>query len=866
MKKSGFDFCNTPGCKTRNFFGRDTTAAAILLLALVLAGSSLASDAPRLNFANQLNPVPRPYKNRADVTTRTSVYFEVIVPDSNGEEGKIATDQTTAVLIPAGGGPVPVLLPGGVFAPGFEGEIIEGIDSGDFNGDAVYVASDRTLDPARTYTVEVYAETRDGVPINPSLDSWSFTTRPVIENPAVSWDVDLGGPTVHWEGWFFSGLLKPDFDTSRLFDQLDSYVLMDSVNAINPDAWSLQRDWPLTSDYWHNGVFDGNPNPVREIETRQIIWIGNDGDQTLLQVTDLEEGPLYGIPPDRPLSGDYFPGDVITVADREKFETATIVAVDDSLKIAAVTKLENPPSSWILDYPGSHPPDIPETPDNFTLPLCYLRKFDPIGTQVYYWTRIDDEWDIVHGQHGRRLQVNLSYVPLDLAREPVPGSIGGHGSISPPKNYLQWHDFVRELTFHLIDRYGEPVTDFYYSVGNENNFIGHFWSGTKNEFYEFYDYSVNAFLTAFEDRGLDAERVQVGGIEAAWLGGRTWTQDAYYHCSGAVNKPGGGIAEQNFVCANPEFDDKLSERVARLCGEYSGKGSPLDFVSMHEYRHASEAVEDMTWLRDKALAIDPDYYDSLNVTSFECTPDWIPRPDPASGRIYEGNGYFPTWCADWIGRMIIEAEADPRYARHEAVLTVWPFDYNGQGLSSVTGLIRVDDNGDGEEDRIVTIRKGIFNFIELLAHMNRNLDALQPQSIEGIRFGGFRSVAPERHGILLYSHDKYDTESSEETEFTVQLSLDRIPWSAVTVRRWRVDRDHSSPYHAYQALPVKPVYDPEDVVQLQETDDLVEDAPPANRLAPYGHLDLEIPLRVNGVTFLELSEWKRPFKIQKQPL
>ena len=851
-------------CFSTLFIIMATACTLFMFLSAAAVKTVSGSEPPKLNFRDEVNPVPRPYKNRTDVTSWTSVYLEILVPDSNGGAGKIDSDLTTVTLVPEGGNPVPVLLSGGIFTPGFDGEVMQGIDSNDYNGDAVYVTSARTLDPARRYTVEVYAETLDGVPIDPSCDSWSFTTRPVIEDPTVDWEVDLAGPTVHWEGWFFTGILKPDFNTSRLFDQLDSYDMMDTVNAINPDAWSLQRDWPLTSDYWHNGIFDGNPNPVRERETRQVVLVVNAGDRTLLRVTDLEEGPLYGIPPGRPLSDDYNEGDIVTVADREKYETAEVRGVVDSLNVVVITKLDNPPSSWILDYPGSHPQDLPDTPDNFTLPLCYLRKYDPVGTPVYYWTRIDDEWDIVHGRHGKRLQVNISYVPLDLAREPVPADPGGHGSISPPKNYLQWHDFIRELTFHLIDRYGEAVTDFYYSVGNENNFIGLFWSGTKDEFYEFYDYTTNAFLTAFEDRGLDADRMHLGGIEAAWLGGLTWTRDALYHCSGAADKPAGDIAEQNFVCADPDFADRTADRVARLCAEHDGKGSPMDFVSIHEYRHASLAVDDLTWIRDKALEIDPVYYDALNVTSFECTPDWIPRPDPASGRMYEGNGYFPTWCADWMHRLVAEAGNDPRYARHEAVLTVWPFDYNGQGLSSVTGLIRVDDDGDGEEDRIATIRKGIFNYIELLAHMSRDLDALPARTLEGIRFAGVRSAAPDRHGILLYCHDKYDTESSEETEFVVRLSLKRIPWPAVTIKRWRVDRDHSSPYHAYQGLPEKPLYDPEDVIPLEESDDLVEDGPPCNYQTPLRRLDLDVPLRVNGVTYLEISEWEEYLKIDRK--
>jgi hypothetical protein len=833
--------------------------AAIVFFPWIVLGSSPAAAAsfpPRLNFVDRVNPTPRPYQGRADVTTRTSLYFEVVVPDANGPLGKVNTDSITATLYPQGGDPVPMLLPGRVFASGFSGKIFPGIDSGSDNGDGVYIVPAVPLDPARSYTVEVYAETLDGVPIDPAFDSWSFTTRPVISDPTVRWSVDLAGPTVSWRGWFFSGLVKPNFDTSRLFDQLDSYDLMDAVRAANPRAWSLQRDWPLTSDYWHNGVFDGNPNLVRERETRRIVAIENRGNRTLLTVADLEEGPLYGIPPNRPLGDDFHVGDRVTIADREKYEVAEVRGVDEQARIVKVTQLATAPSQWVLDYPGSHPPDDPATPDNFTLPLCYLRKLDPVGTPVYYWRRLDDEWDLVHGQHGRRLLVNFSYTPLDLSSKPVPAHPGGHGSTSPPKDYLQWHDFVRQVVFHLIDRYGPAAQDFLYSVGNENNF-SIFWSGTKDQFYELYDYTVNAVLTAFEDRRLDPNRVQVGGIEAASLGGVGWIRDALYHASGAADKPGGGIAEQNFVCADPRFEGKRAARVSALCAAHGGKGSPLDFVSIHEYEHAHRAASDLEQIRNDALAMDPVFYDRLMVDSFEATPDWIPRPDPASEAMYEGNGYFETWCADWIHRLVSRAESDPRYAQHEATLTVWPFDYNGDGITSVTGLIRVDEDGDGDQDRIATIRKGVFNFLELVARLGPDLDALPERVVEGIRFGAVRSAAPDAHRILLFGHDLYDTESNEETEFTASVALSNVPWPAVTVRRFRVDKDHSSPYRAYQSLPERGnngLYTPEEVAPLEASDDLVEDGPPQEFDAPGGLLDLSVPLRVNGVGLVEIRE------------
>ncbi|MBP7149783.1 MAG: hypothetical protein KBD01_19835 [Acidobacteria bacterium] len=830
---------------------------AVSLSAALACGFALAaSQPPALHFEDNIfnrphvNTYPRPFRNRTNVTTATTFYFEVLVPDVNGDAGKVDPDSITATLRPASGAPIPMLLANRQFAAGFSGQVISAIDSGDWNGEAVYIVPAAALDPARTYTIEVYARTLDGLPIDPAQDSWSFTTRPSLADPSVSWSIDLASPTVRWEGWFWSGLLKPNFDTSRLFDQLDSYTLMDGVRASNPDAWSLQRDWPLTSDFWHNGVFDGNPNPVRERETRRVTAVNHVGTGTALTLADIEEGPLYGIAPNRPLSLDYHPDDTVTIADRSKSEQTQVLSVDDALHRVIVRRLST--TAWDLNYLGSHPADNPETPDNFTLPLCYLRKYSPAGTLRYYWARIDDEWDIVHGQHGRRLVVNFSFVPLDLSRTPVPARTGGHGSISPPKNYEQWHEFVRQLVFHLIDRYGPATQDFYFSVGNECNFSS-FWGGTNDEFYEYYDYTVNAVLTAFEDRALDASRVIVGGIEAAGLGGNSYIKDALYHCSGAAARPGGGIAEQNYVCANPAFAGKRAARVQALCDAFGGKGSPLDFVSIHEYEHTHVAVADMTQIRDDALAMDPAFFDRLNITSFEATPDWIPRPDPASRAMYLGNGFASGWCADWMQRMVARAMTDARYARHESILTVWPFDYNGDGISAVTGLMRVDDDGDGTEDRISTIKKDIFNYVALQAKLGRDLAALPDRDVSGIRLAGVRSVTPRSHAFLLYAYDNQDTESREPAAFAAHLSLTGVPWPVATVRTSRVDRDRSSPYRAYQALPKKNLYRPAELAQLEASDELVEVGPPQDLPVSGGALEIETGLAVNGIALVEIT-------------
>ncbi len=837
----------------------ETLAKVSTALCVVALGGAAparaASAAPHLKFDGAVfgrplvNTVPRPWTGRTNVTTATSVYFEVLVPDANGAAGAIDPGSITATLRPDGGAPLPMLLAGQLFAPGFSGRVFTGLDSGADNGVGVFVVPAAPLDASRKYTVEVTASTADGVPIDPAQRSWSFTTRAALDGAPFAWTVAAGTPPLRWQGWFFDGIGKPTFDSSRMFDQHDSYVLMDAGRKRNADVWALQRDWPLTSDYWNNGFFDGNPNPVRERETRRITQVQTLANRTVLTVADLPEGPLYGIAAGRPLAADYHAGDLVTIADRTKSETATVQSVDDVQHKVTVSRLVN--ASWTLNYPGSTPADDPDTPDNFTLPLCYLRKFIPAGTQVYYWRRIDDEWDQVHGDFHRRLIVDFTYTPLDLARTPVPASTGGHGSTSPPKDWLAWHTFVRALTLHLIDRYGAAAADFLYSVGNENNFTL-FWTGTKNEFLAFYDYTVNAVLLAFEERGFDTAAVKVGGVEAAGLGGRAWTADVLWHASGAANKPAADIAEQNFVCADAAFATRTAARIRAQCDAWGGRGVPLDYVSLHEYETSAQGVQDLLEVRDDALAIDPLFFDALSVDSFESGPDWVPHTDPASRAIHIGDGYFPSWCADWSARLIERAWSDARYARHHAVLTVWPFDYDAQGIQSVTGLFHVDDDGDGTADRIATVRKDVFNLLEVQARMTRDLVPLPAQTRAGVRAGGWLSPGPAAQRVLLYAHDGNDTGSEEAAPLTARVTLTGLPWRRVTVNRWRFDRD-TGPYAAWRALPQKSLYRPAEIAALEAADDVVLDGAPVDAEAPGGVLTIDAPLLVNGVTFLEVT-------------
>ena len=121
---------------------------------------------------------------------------------------------------------------------------------------------------------------------------------------------------------------------------------------------------------------------------------------------------------------------------------------------------------------------------------------------------------------GLRPVVELSFMPRDLASDPGKTVFDYRAIVSPPHDWDRWEELVRELTAHLVDRYGtEEVRRWAFEVWNEAN-LDVFWSGTRDEYLRLYDVSVA--------RGeVGRCRARVGGPASA---AGKWVDDLLAHC------------------------------------------------------------------------------------------------------------------------------------------------------------------------------------------------------------------------------------------------------------------------------------------------------------------------------------------------
>ncbi len=764
----------------------------LLMLAAVSAAHVTAAEIRVQRTPADPYGAPRPAPGQQHVPLRTSFYIDLAAVGDKIDDD-VLPETVTIELQPAGQQAATLLGQGQKFADGFHGWLRGGADRKGERKLLIYIDGDQALAASTKYTIHVSARTRGGAELATQAGTWDFTTEAAPAVQPIEFSLALDQPTVHWQGGFFTGICGTSFATNY-HNRLPTFELMDAVRQTSPKAWGMQRDFWLTG-FEHQPQFlaPNLPNIVRERETRRITKMDLQENGVVLHIEDFFGHEQYGIKADRPLSGDYRAGDEVLIADGVHDARAKVVRADDDARSVLVTKFDTPDGGWKLDYTGSLPTrEDPQAPGLFPPGGTYLRKFAPCGTPTYYWGRMDSEFDLVHRQFRRRLIVNFTDAPGDLA-------IDGR-NWTTAKDYAELQDVTRTITGHIIDRYGAVSLDFVWSIFNEPDLGAAFWRTDWNELQKFYDYSVDGILRAFEDRGYDSSRVYVGGLELGGIFGVNLRLTEFLaHCSPTAEAQ--GALRLNAAFADSRLDGKRSKRVEDLCQAHGGKGAPCDFISIHAYNRAQLMADKLARAKEMALEIDADYYARLAIHSHESCPGWVHLPDPAYGDSYLGNGFFETWCADVARRQLQRAAADPRYAAGETILTFWPWPNNNfDGGNDAVRQIRVDDNGDGVEERTVTVAMPILNFLGLLSQMGDDYRALPEVTQGGHVLSGFAAQAGDTVRLLLYSHNTLDTESRSTAEFDVALNLSGLSGKEATVREYQFDKHHNSYFYPGRAL------------------------------------------------------------------
>ncbi|MEI7503190.1 MAG: glycoside hydrolase, partial [Paludibacter sp.] len=124
-------------------------------------------------------------------------------------------------------------------------------------------------------------------------------------------------------------------------------------------------------------------------------------------------------------------------------------------------------------------------------------KEDKNGTPEYNYQYIDALYDYLL-EIGMKPFVELGFMPSALASG-TRTVFWWKANITPPKDYNKWEDLIRNVVQHWTDRYGkEEVKSWYFEVWNEPNHPS-FWTGTQEEYFKLYKYTVQAVKSVNPD-------------------------------------------------------------------------------------------------------------------------------------------------------------------------------------------------------------------------------------------------------------------------------------------------------------------------------------------------------------------------------
>ena len=145
---------------------------------------------------------------------------------------------------------------------------------------------------------------------------------------------------------------------------------------------------------------------------------------------------------------------------------------------------------------------------------------DRNGNPEYNFQYIDVLYDYIL-RIGMKPFVELGFMPSALASGDKT-IFWWKGNVTPPKEYKKWGELIRQLTLHFTERYGAAeVKTWYFEVWNEPNLTPWFWTGTQQDYFTLYEYSVAAIKSVNKD-------YRVGGPATA---GAAWVPETIQYCA-----------------------------------------------------------------------------------------------------------------------------------------------------------------------------------------------------------------------------------------------------------------------------------------------------------------------------------------------
>ena len=462
---------------------------------------------------------------------------------------------------------------------------------------------------------------------------------------------------------------------------------------------------------------------------------------------------------------------------------------------------------------------------------------DAAGAPKYDWTIVDRIFD-TYVKRGMKPLVQIGFMPEAMSVKPQPyrhdWQPGANynriytGWAHPPKDYAKWGELVYQWVRHSVQKYGRAeVESWWWEVWNEPD-IG-YWQGTPEEYFKLYDYAADGLKRALPT-------ARIGGPHVTGPNGartQKFLRDFIEHCLRGTNAATGKV------------------------------GTPLDYVGFHAKgapRVMKEA--DNTWVRmgvsNQLRAIDNGFSIVASYPELKNTPIVIGESDPEGcaacpvktdpHNAYRNGTMYSSYTAEQIARTYQLADL------HKVNLmgaVTWAFEFEDQPY--FYGFRDLSTNG---------LAKPVLNVFRMLGQMGGDRIAVESSGalpLETVRDTGVRDRADvaalasrQERSIAVLVWNYYD-DDRPAPDSAVDLTIAGVPRARVQLAHFRVDRERSNSYEAWQRMGSPQPPSPDQYAALEKASVLQALEPSREVSVSNGTVSVTFQLPRQGVSLVKLT-------------
>jgi len=448
-------------------------------------------------------------------------------------------------------------------------------------------------------------------------------------------------------------------------------------------------------------------------------------------------------------------------------------------------------------------------------------RVDAKGKITFDWSTFDEMAELIL-LSGNKLKVVFFGMPYQMAAYPESVRKRPYGELvcsSPPKDYKEWEELCADFTRHVVQKYGlEEVKQWTFRCWNEPDHNGFWYKGDIKEYLKLYDYFAQAV------KGVSPE-IRIGGPALT--------------STGTYNKP------ENLRL----FLDHVVNGTNHATG---GKGTPVDFISIHTYGGSSAGggpgrqYPEVNYLIEQHLryADMRDEYPELRNIPIH-VEEWGEASGGTTGvkskstADIRNSQYGAAFLTAWVGRHI---RMQQDYDRKIEGFTFCSSGYEIIAESDFMGYRTLDTkNG---------FYKPILNGYQLLKKLDDELIEVKGDNKENILSFGTKEKDRICLVIVNYQYEKPFNDGVSE-RVSLQIKHHWNESDKMTIKHWRIDEHHSNAYSVFKELGSPQLPNPIEIDKIKNRMGLEQIGSPIT-IDNKRILNLDFFLPCNAVSLIEI--------------